>query len=158
MELPTIQLVDSFCREHLDYKILYLHTLSVSTYNWDILGYKDRRDLYFYFTIDRYKDCIEALNEYDACGSNWNKDIQKFAKYAPHFSGNIWWANSSYIQTLPTYEWLDTPANYVLDRRHNAEFWIGMNPKIKYKSFYTWNYSNLEGGERLLKAEYEIND
>ena len=68
------------------------------------------------------------------------------------------WANSSYIQTLPTYEWLDTPANYVLDRRHNAEFWIGMNPKIKYKSFYTWNYSNLEGGERLLKAEYEIND
>lgn len=161
-EVPTIKLIMDYVKNlRKNTPVLYLQTLSVSPWNYNIPGYWDRRDLFFYQTINKFKNCLEHLKIYDACGCNWNKDMSLFCDYQQHFSGNIWWANSEYLKTLPNYEWLIQKENYVIDLKHQPEFWIGMNPKIKHKSLYTWDFTDLEGGERLKKERYitdEINN
>ena len=70
----------------------YIHSkgitsLSKQTNRW--------RKLMEYGTIEKWKDNIDALeNNYDVSGICWDR-------YANHFSGNFWWAKSSYIKTLP---------------------------------------------------------
>jgi len=153
-DMATIKILNDFARSTPHTPILFLQTLSVSDYNYNIPGYKDRRDLFFYFTITQYKKCLSYLQDYDTCSVQWNKDWPKFKKYSPaHWSGNMWWTTSDYIKTLPSYEWMDTPANYVLDRRHQAEFFIGFNPQVKYKSLYTWAFKNLKK-EALPESMY----
>ena len=158
-ELSTIQLISDYIHDTThNIPILYLQTLSVSPYNYKIPGYKDRRELYFYFAINKYKKCLKVLNSYDVCGCNWNKDMTLFKRYPPHFSGNIWWSNSEYLKTLPNFEWLIDKKNYILDFRHQAEFWIGMNKNVNHKSLYTWDYTNLDGGQRINKNYMTSNE
>ena len=156
-DMATIKLVDEFSKKCNDeYYVLFCQTLSVSSYNWDIPGYKDRRDLHLYFTIEKYKHCISSLQNYDTCGANWNKEIPQNQKYPQHYSGNIWWARSSYLKTLPPYEWIVKEENWVLDMRHNAEFWIGMSESTNHRCFYSWSHNNdRNGGDRLNRTEYE---
>jgi hypothetical protein len=80
-----------------------------------------------YFVIDRWKECVEYLNDYDAVGSNlkilgpttWSDGRQSWEKAGiQHFVGNFWWANASYVNTLSD-EFLES------DFRLDREFWIG---------------------------------
>lgn len=128
-EASTINLL----REHAissDCFALYMHTKGAS-----YIGHPSEpnviawRHFMEYFNIDKWRNCVEALeNGYDCVGVNWWGD-HKF----PHFSGNFWWTTSDYVRTLPV----------MISDRLRCEFWIGQNnPKAislcdNGKAFYT---------------------
>ena len=85
------------------------------------------------------------MDEFDACGLEYITDP------CPHFSGTWWWANASYINTLPQLSEIegDNPPNIfarAFAPMHGAEFWIGMNPNHNFKSLYNtgvhWSQMN----------------
>jgi len=104
-------------------------------------GYPDWRWLTSYFTHTRWRDCVAILDQgYDTVGVEWQTDP------VPHWSGNFWWANAEYIATLPL---LDDMKKFNAGKgisakthpRHGAEFWIGMNKDVKYKSLFQTGYN-----------------
>jgi hypothetical protein len=125
-EATTLKAVHSYSQKN-DANILYIHTKGVTTGNNRREKYTIKanhwRNLMEYFTIERWKQCIEVLNDgYDACGVLWRIE-PFFGLISGHFSGNFWWATTKYIATLPKIE----------DKTHRGyhEFWIGRNnPKV----------------------------
>ena len=98
----------------------YIHTKGVTAPNNP--NQRDWRKYMEYFTIERYEDCIKALETYDVCGVNWHPPLWDVKNY--HFSGNFWWARAEYIKNLP-------PINLDGDR-HEAESFLGYgNPRVK---------------------------
>jgi len=101
----------------------------------------DWRRYMAYFTLEKMKDCIDAMNSgYDAAGVDWKEEPNK------HFSGTFWWSNTDYIKSLPQID----PPNFFINGcpsyRHLAEFWIGYNnPKVK-----CFHQSNINIYERHL--------
>jgi hypothetical protein len=101
-----------------------------------------------YFAVEKWQDCIVKLEEgYDCCGVMWNTDTP--IGMHPHFSGTIWWANTSYIRTLD-HSFLDSTWKF------HREFWIGSNPDAKPFEFHN---SRLNDKESLLarKGHYDVN-
>jgi hypothetical protein len=91
------------------------------------------RDYLEYFTIDRWKDCIELLKDYDTVGTEWIDGTSLIGHYfdAPHYAGTMWWANSDYIKKLDP----NFVTNNMIIGRYATELWIGTkNPK--YYNFY----------------------
>jgi len=121
-------------------KILYIHTKG-ATSDPSNQPIKDWREYMLYFNVDKYKDMLNYLDSHDACGVDFVEDPVK------HFSGNFWWANSSYIKSLPKIKEISSIfSKVILTLRHNAEFWIGMgNGKIK-----SVHDSNIDVYERHL--------
>lgn len=146
-EFFTLQKIEERSKSsNKNLKILYLHTKGVTTpHNQCII---DWRVYMTYHNVIRYNKCLKALDHCDACGVDFHKEPAK------HFSGNFWWANSSYIKTLPSINDISNP-NYpsVLTTRHNAEFWLGMG-NGKFASM--WN-SNIPVFERHLHEYPEHN-
>lgn len=113
-------------------KILYTHLRGVtSPGNVHIPTWRK------YLTHHNITKFNESLKELDTCDAVGVDLIDKSVwPYSTHFSGNMWWANSDYIKTLPQISEIDHPgAPQKATLRHNAEFWIGMkdgNLKSKY--------------------------
>jgi hypothetical protein len=133
-ETETLISLRDFCKENPDYKVLYFHTKGVTK---ESMNAESWRLMMEYFVIDRWKECVEYLNEYDAVGSNlkilgpttWSDGTQTWEKAGTqHFVGNFWWANASYVNTLND-EFLKS------DFRLDREFWIGTGDG-KMKSLY----------------------
>lgn len=113
-ESDTLLSLSRFADQHVNAKILYTHTKGITRYpntNTD-----DWRRLMQYFCVERWRECIDLLDDHDALGCNlgvshdWGPN--------PHFSGNFWWANASYINRLNS--------SYLKDsNRYMREFWIG---------------------------------
>jgi hypothetical protein len=113
-ESDTLKALYSFCKDNLNYKVLYFHTKGVSHYTPQT---SDWRNMMNYFCIERWEKCVKLLDQYDAVGCNLQDyDDNKIAR--PHFSGNFWWANARYINTLD-HSWLNS------FNRFAREFWIG---------------------------------
>lgn len=88
-----------------DMKILYLHSKGITSTlkhlemtEWGASTFKT----YYYWrqflnwgVIENWRKCYEALRINDIAGVNYYNEPSK------HFSGNYWWANSSYIKRLP---------------------------------------------------------
>lgn len=144
-EADTLKDLYQFCRENPEYKVLYFHTKGISFHDVRNLPARNASDIdYFdnvelwreyleYFNIDKWKRCVKELNSHDTAGTEWHpyanlncKDIS-----IPSYSGNFWWANASYINTLDP--------NFLDNKefgRFACEFWIGTgNPKAF--NFYT---------------------
>ena len=130
-ETETLISLRDFCKNNLDYKVLYFHTKGVSK---ESVNAESWRLMMEYFVIDRWKDCVDNLETYDAVGSNlkilgpttWSDGTQTWEKSGTkHFVGNFWWANASYINMLND--------NFLQsDFRLDREFWIGTgNGKLK---------------------------
>ena len=119
-EFFTLDLLKTFSDSVVqNHKILYLHTKGVTTPDNPCID--DWRKYMTYFNINQYEKCLYSLNQYDSCGVDLVNDPTL------HYSGNIWWANSSYIKKLPTINEIKFPKTPpILSIRHNAEFWIGM--------------------------------
>ena len=156
-ETDTLISLKTFAEKNIDYKILYFHTKGVSK---NTLQTNAWRLFMEYFVIDKWKECVEYLNKYDCCGTDYlksNKHIlsKRRSEYAPRsriqtldgpvkypgkdttfFSGNFWWANSSYINSLDE-KYLNS--YYRLDR----EIWIGSNKNCKAKCLFN-SYMNHE--------------
>ncbi len=139
-EFFTLDILKKYCDSINDEKsILYLHTKGVSTpYNKCIV---DWRRYMTFFVVNKFEYCLKILKEKDACG------VDLVNEPTLHFSGNFWWANSKYIKLLPDIKSIIKSDN-ALTKRHNAEFWIGMN---NGNLLSLWN-SNINVYERHLHS------
>jgi len=75
--------------------------------------------------VELWEQCVEQLPHYDVIGVNW-RDMPPIS----HFSGNFWYASTSYLRTLEDFErYYESPRypiwDAVKDRRLGCEFWIG---------------------------------
>lgn len=111
----------------------YIHSKGMTSLSKQVNRW---RKVLEYGVIERWHDNINALNKgYDVSGIIWNYDSY-------HFSGNFWWAKSSYIKTLPRpviEKWKRhlLPPGESWNSRLRYEGWIGINfPKanIVYKN------------------------
>jgi hypothetical protein len=134
-EFPTLQLIEDTITD--GDKILYINGLGVTN---DSIFKQSWRKYLTYFNIVKYNHCTKALdNGYDTCGVDWRTNPLQ------HYSGNFWWANSSYLKTLPKIQTLNKPNSpRVLTLRHNAEMYIGMNPNVKPRILHQSNISQYE--------------
>ncbi len=105
----------------------YIHSKGITSLSKQVNRW---RKVLEYGVIEKWKDNINALSkEYDVSGICW--DI-----IGNHFSGNFWWAKSSYIRTLPRpviEKWSKqiVPINAHWSSRFRYEGWIGLeNPKV----------------------------
>ena len=141
-ETLTLKAIQEFCADekNSDYKILYLHQKGLK----DItnLNVRDWRLMMEYFLVHRWEECISLLSEYDCVGVNWLTDC--FLGKYPHYSGNFWWANASYIKTLNN-SYLENNRTIppILNALHK-EFWIGSNPNANAYCIHSSQYG--EGG------------
>jgi glycosyltransferase involved in cell wall biosynthesis len=151
----------NFCSEHHDYKVLYFHSKGVS-WNKDNAAETNVPNLLFkvkqwrlsleFFTIHKWKQNIQLLDQYDCVGSEFqtqtilgSHDFKEF--HSPHFKGNFWWANSSYIRTLDPFYLLDETGGWT---RWRSEHWIGTgNPKV-------YNWYNLGRDKTHYIDEYNV--
>jgi hypothetical protein len=134
-ETETMIALKNFAYENPDYKILYFHMKGASK---GTLVANAWRLMMEHFVIDKWKECIEFLNEYDCVGANLNPvgetlwgdgTTTKPVEGTYNFTGNFWWATAKHIQTL-NHKFLSS--NYRIDR----ELWIGSNPNSNPKSIY----------------------
>lgn len=134
-ETETLLDLKNFSEKNSDYRILYFHTKGVSK---GTLIANAWRLMMEYFVIDKWKECVEMLNEYDCVGSNLNSvgetlwgdgTTTKPVEGTYNFTGNFWWANAKHIQTLD-HNFLSS--NYRIDR----ELWIGSNPNSNPGTIY----------------------
>ena len=132
-ETETLVALKNFAYENPDHKILYFHMKGTSK---ETLVANSWRLMMEYFVIDRWKECVEYLNDYDCVGQTykplgptlWGDGTMTSNEGLGCYCGNFWWANASYIQTLD-HNYLNT------DYRFDREFWIGTNKNVKAKSF-----------------------
>jgi hypothetical protein len=86
-----------------DSQILYVHTKGITaTDNLLRKGNAEGFKRYYYWrqylqwgVIENWKKCVDALMNHDVAGVNY------YEEPTPHYSGSYWWANSSYVETLP---------------------------------------------------------
>lgn len=117
-ERPTLLKLHECCvLNPEDTLVLYLHSKGVTHSGDRLANVTDWCMLMEYFLIERWQDCVVALQDHDVCGVNWRTNP------VPHFSGNFWWATAKYISRLPG----DIGQDYFA-----PEFWIGLQlPKVR---------------------------
>jgi hypothetical protein len=126
-ELPTLQNMYEFCKNNKDSNVLYLHTKNVGK---EInLCIEDQIEYMLHFNIIKWQDCINKLLEHDTCGVDLRNEPTL------HYSGNFWWAKSSYLASLPSPNEFNNLAEYpnpLNSIRHNQEFWICYDKKKRH--------------------------
>lgn len=124
-EANTLKWVKDYSVNNPDDYVLYFHTKGITHYTPATESWRKYME---YFVIENWKDCIVKLDEgHDCCGVRWHTNT--FMGKFPHFSGGMWWAKTSYINTL-NHEYLDLPIRFY------REFWIGSNPNVKQFVFH----------------------
>ena len=114
MEWPGLTFLKDFCdQQTAEHHVMYFHAKGVSRLNNP--GIRDWRRYLEYWTIDRWKDSVAKLDQgFDTVGTNFINQPFLGADLKPrdwnHYSGNFWWARSSYIKQL---EKLPHPDSYV---------------------------------------------
>lgn len=116
-EYPGIKKVKYLGDTYDDMKILYFHTKGVSNFYTDnasnqpneekISNIRACREFLEYFVIDRWKDCLDKLNEYDNVGPE---------VYNNAIGGNFWWSQSKHIKKCKPVEYWG---------RWDYESWLG---------------------------------
>lgn len=131
-EFFTLKILKKHCDESPDkFYALYLMTKGVSygkTHDMYVGG-KFWMDYMIDWNINHWEQMYKALNMkyrgYDLCGVKVVPGRESPSSRT-HFSGNWWWANSEYIQSLSRIETLNNKL------RHEAEMWSTSNQPIIY--------------------------
>jgi len=135
-EFVTLERLYAFINESEDdWKICYVHSKGVSTEETNEC-IEDWRRYMCYFNLERYGDCLEALDTYDTCGVDLRDE------FSPHYSGNFWWSTSIHMKRLKS-------PRHIIDRnwgRHLCEFWICSQGK-----HYSFNDCGIDVCERHLQ-------
>ena len=134
-EIPTINILHSFCVRNPESKILYLHTKGVSYQNVP-QSVADWTNMMLYFLLDH--NCIKLLDNYDIIGCNYFGH-----PHHPHFSGNFWWTRARYVIKLKPIE---------TTVKHDAEWWIFSNNESN-PSYYSLHNSNINHYHELYPLE-----
>jgi hypothetical protein len=143
-ETRTLSWLRDYAKDHSDEYVLYFHTKSIWRYTKNT---EDWRRYMEYFNIENWRECVQRLDvEYDCCGVMWNVDTP--LGMHPHFSGNFWWAKTSYINKLD-HSFLES------SNRYDREFWIGTDPNVKA---FEMHNSRLNDKESLIasKGHYDV--
>jgi len=130
-EFPTIALIET---DKSDYAGFYFHAKAVTKYSETIINHW--RSCLNEFIINRWQEHYQNIcNGYDASSMN-------FLKSPDHFSGNFWWFNRRYIDTLPPVSVLNHKY------RWHSEQWICMQKG----DFYYPDF--IEPGENTFTIKY----
>jgi hypothetical protein len=158
-EKQTLLDLKNFCKENEDYKVLYFHTKGATK---DELYVQSWRLMMEYFTIDKWKECIEYLVDFTTVGIQMCRVGPTFfpdgsvVEENPTivYAGNFWWANASYINTLKS-KYLDDNCRYAVEK------WIGDSDSSRPKDLYThpefyknpmdYNYNNYHSEREYIK-------
>ncbi len=125
-EKPALMAIENYAKQNNGY-VLYLHSKGVSAPSNDIKT-KWRR-LMMRELVENWERCVMQLLNYDVIGVNW-RDMDD----ASHYSGNFWFASTSYIRQLEDFNHYYENPRYkiwdaVNDKRLGCEFWIGSGSK-----------------------------
>lgn len=120
-EIPTMNILRAFAKDHPGYAIMYHHSKGVSTPN-QADGWRRRMEN---VNVWGWTECHRALETgSDACGCHWLTPEKNPGVIAsPFFGGTFWWAKSDYINTLPPLP------EATWQNRYEAEVWIGRGPR-----------------------------
>ena len=138
-EACTIKQMNFFSKIHPDYKLLYLHTKGVSheknsKYSKGIASWINYM---LYCLVDHFDSCIKLLDTNDVVGCNYKETA---GGNREHFSGNFWWANSSYICNLPVHNFKE---------KFDVEFGLFIN-KPTHFNIYKLDY--------MYETDYNLKD
>lgn len=130
-ETPTLLAIETLCKLNPNQAILYIHTKGVAhnktrkRHMEEVWRWKLMKTL-----LSDWKQNLETLETKALCGWNWSTE----ARYPQYFPGNMWFANASYISTLPdflTYQ-KTFKSRMITDAKHPrfaAMFWLGLGIK-----------------------------
>ena len=130
-EAPTVNKMKHFSLENgnENANILYIHTKGVR-YSKDDKKENDWIDLMMYFLVEKYQTCLDRLAQnFEAVGCNYYCVPSR--NIPPHFSGNFWWARSSYLKNV-------ADVDESLQDRNTSEYWLFRNNPI-YHNLYSSN-------------------
>lgn len=120
-ELPTMILMQFFCKTHPGWDVLYLHTKGAIYKGFQHVV--DWRHCMERAVLWNWQSCVKDMESgVDSCGAHWLTPW----KYpvigpVPYWGGNFFWVKSEFVNTLPP---LDPNAD-----RYAAEVWIGRGKK-----------------------------
>ena len=125
-------------------KYWYIHTKGISHVGTaKEQNVRDWRKYMEYFIVQKWATCVKDLDLYDIAGVNHEKDPFY------HFSGNFWWANSSYIETI------QTELNY--EDYYETEYWLCSGKPsligISYHSSKVQHYEHRYTPEKYVNVE-----
>ena len=141
-ETETLISLRDFCNQNPDYKVLYFHTKGASKGTLTVNAWRLMME---YYVIDKWKECVSMLDEYDCMGSNLNTvgdtlwsdgSISKPVEGSYSYTGTFWWTNAKHIQTL-------NDDLLYSDYRIDRELWIGSNPNSNPGTLYQPHECNL---------------
>ena len=138
-ELETINLIRTFS-ENQECDVLYLHTKGITHNHTNI---KDWVTMMLYFLVEKTEECVEKLKEYDTVGCNLYLYYPRGCR--SHYSGNFWWAKTSYLRTLPYLSIIS---------RHDAEWWVMSNHRNKSYCMHNSNIVHYQSS--YPKINYEL--
>jgi hypothetical protein len=106
-EAPTLcDLHNQMMQNSEDGIVMYIHTKGVHNKSLQTDAWR----LYMeYFLIDKWKICVDVLKLHPCAG------VQLNTNPSLHYSGNMWWAQSQHIRSLPS------PCG---ESRSGCEFWV----------------------------------
>jgi hypothetical protein len=136
-ETDTINLLHTHAAESEDeFNVLYLHTKGVTRSS---LNVDDWTNYMIYFNITEYERCIDHLTNhgYDTVGVNL------FTTPPIHYSGNFWWAKSSYLKKLK---------RCIHENYNSPEFWLTQDNLGKFSSLWHSNVNHYN--ERYEEHNY----
>lgn len=162
LEADTLNAVWEFCRKNLDYRVMYFHTKGSTQENTKNRFNVDKWRLYLeYFTIHQWKQCIPKLKEYDTVGTEYSYETGLINQETgitewennPHYAGNYWWANATYINKLDPNYLYNTEKGWT---RYRSEFWIGTGNPKKFSFYQTQCFDKYQDSQ-YLPTDYVIN-
>lgn len=126
----TLKLIHDHCKVNPRDKIMYMHTKGSSRPFTDVNKFPSNdakpwvyswRNAMNMQVIMKHQQCLADLDNHDVVGIKWKH------RPVPHFSGNFWWANASWIAKLedPVSE-----IRYWRWGRFSCEYWICGNYAI----------------------------
>ena len=120
-ELPTMKLMQDYCRANPDHLICYVHTKGVIHNGAPV--YEAWRKCMERVVIGMWRECARDLElGYDSAGAHWLIPWQfPFIGPVPYWGGNFFWATAKHLNKLPE---IDINAD-----RYQAEVWIGKSKK-----------------------------
>ena len=150
-EYHTLKALYDYCSLQENACVLFLHTKGVTwsvpeNFNNLVPTYKGvytSKNIYEnatlwrkyleYFSVKKWRNCVELLNEYDCVGTEWDNtsNIGGIHYDVANYAGTVWWANSEYIRKLD----INFITNNLIIGRYANELWISTK-KPKYYNFY----------------------
>jgi hypothetical protein len=145
-EAGTLKHLYKFCN-NTNCLVCYFHSKGVSKSTFFVNSWRRYLESFIFF---KWKTCVKLLTTNDVVGVEWKtndlmlQEFRLFKNFYGYFSGNFWWANSTYISQLNLQN-LFSLTNTSKQKIHPRilftlpELWIGSNnPKV-------YNFQTLSG-------------